>query len=457
MSISEFPAASLRSGARGPLSQNQQFLCLFDQGDDAGPFGPRYHIAHAWRVRGPLDLEVLQQALLDLVTRHETLRTVVRRADGCQEVLAPHQPELVLRELAADGPAERDAWEERLLVEAEAGELAVDVLPHLRVVLGRFDAEDAVLVLLVHHTATDGWSMRVTMRDLAALYAARRSGRPHDLPDVATYREFAEWQQAQAAEPGRVADREYWRKNLAGARILTIPTDHPRSAGLGTVTAVHRFALGAGPTGSVLAAARTRRSSPFMAMMAAFVTLVRDRWQHPDITVPTFTPGRGPGGYEDTVGSFFNFLPLRTGTAGCRTFLDVLDRVRAGCLRSYEHDIPTMDIFAQAPELMAPAARDDAAPAVFQVFPFPFLLDDERVGDLTYRELRRRLQPQPAGSDVPDGMLWTVNLDPAGGIIGSVQYKSGLYRAETVRDLVQGFTAVLERAAAEPEAVLWTS
>ncbi len=452
MSVVHSPPESI------PLSFNQEFLCIWDQGDGAGPFGPRYHLVHGWRVRGEIHVDALRGALYDLVERHETLRTVLAPVEGGGRVprlFPPSEPQLVLRDLAADDARARDRAVEQLLIEVESGTISSHNVPLIRAILGRFDNDDAVLIIIVHHTATDGWSMRVTMRDLAELYAARR-GHPVDLPKAPAYREYAAWQREHVADPANSTvdiGRGYWRDQLTGAQIFTLPTDHPRSAGLGQETAVFRFRIGEDIIGPALALAKATRSSPFMMLLAGFYVLAARMTGTTDISVPTFSPGRTEQ-FERTVGSFFNFLPMRAELAGCATFREAVRAARVACLDAYSHDIPSIFVFGEAPELMRPAMQDGRATVVFQAFPFPFLMDRERVGDVEYTEVRRRLIGQPVGCDVPDGMLWTLNVDPTGDVIGSVQFRSGLFTEHTVRDMVSRYTETLRDTVLAPDAPL---
>lgn len=454
MTISEATPAPGGLGDRQPVSFNQEFLCLFDQADGTGPFGPRYHIVHGWRVRGAIDVDTLRAALDDVVERHETLRTLIVRDGGSptQRVLPPSPVELVIRDLPGVAPQARARRAEELLNEIESGTIDADELPHVRAVLARFADDDAVLVLIAHHTATDGWSIRVIIRDLTARYAARRGHGVADLPKKRSYAEYVDWQREAATGAAADTARAYWREKLRGAGLFVFPTDRPRSAGVEAVTAVYRFSIPADLTGPTVKLARSMRSSPFMVLLAALNILLHRKTGVTDIVVPTFTPGRGQGQFDDTVGSFFNFMPLRTDIAGCATFRDVAHRARATCLEAYSHDIPTIQIFGEAPELMAPAMVDDHAPVVFQAFPFPYVLDGEVVGDLEYTEMRRRLLSQPVASDIPDGGLWTFNFDPSGDVIGSLQYRSNLFDESTIIELVREFQRVLGVAVSTPDA-----
>ena len=191
-----------------------------------------------------------------------------------------------------------------------------------------------------------------------------------------------------------------------------------------------------------------------MILVAAYHAFLRRLIGVADVVVPTFSPGRAAGRFDETVGSFFNFLPLRADLAGADTFREVIARVRACCVQAYVHDIPTILILAQAPDLMTPAMQDDHSPFVFQIFPFPFVLDGTLVGDLEWTEMRRRTISQPFASDVPDGGLWTLNMDPMGDVVGSVQYRNNLYEEATIAGFVDGYRDLLITALADIDAEL---
>lgn len=454
MSITETSHIPSGTEVRIPLSLVQEFLCVFDRGDTEGPFGPTHHIIHGWRVRGRIDLDALGGALSDVVARHESLRTtIVRGAEGrYQTVQPPSAPELRVRDIPDAAPEDRDRVIEDLLIECEADEFAAGDLPHLRAILARFDEEDAVLVLVVHHLAADGFSVRLIIHDIAHFYAARTGHAGHELPEPRQYREFVSWQLETFMDPDQRPTRDYWREKLRGARTFTLPTDRPRSAGLPGTTGVYRFGVGNDLMKPAAKLARSLRGSPFMVLLAAYTISIHRLTGATDIAAPTFTPGRGGDRFPDTTGIFFNFMPMRTDLDGCATYRDVLKRVRAVCIEGYAHDVP--HILAEAPELMAPAMSDTAAPVVFQVFPYPFLLDGEEVGDLEYTEVRKRLVSQPVTSDIPDGALWTLNVDTTGELIGAVSYKTALFDESTMAEWVALFRDELRTLVTAPDSGL---
>jgi condensation enzyme len=445
--------AGAAAAATAPLSLNQEFVCLFDQGSADGPFGPRYHVVDAWRVTGgPINVDALRDALLDVVGRHEALRTRITGPAGnrFQEILPPSPVRLDIRDFPAAAAASRAEQAEALTQEFETETIDAHEPPFLRALLARFDDRDAVLALMTHHLAADALSMGVIIRDLANRYAARTGHHVPDLPASPQYREFASWQR-EGAGAGTDAAREYWRQQLDGAQFTAIPTDIPRSAGLPESTAKHRFLIPGDVVTAFERLARTSRATSFMALAAMYQLLVHRLTGATDVVMATFTPGRGGELFDETVGSFFNFVPLRTDIAGCGSYRELLERTRRTCLQAFSHEMPPIQVFAQAPELMGPAMTDNATAVVFESVPNP-KQSVEAAGDLAYARITRLLTSQSLASSVPDGALWDLNKDPSGDAIGVVSYKRNLFREETIASMVSDFTRIARDFGSSPDA-----
>ncbi|WP_018657693.1 condensation domain-containing protein [Actinomadura flavalba] len=435
-----------------PLSLQHEFFCAFDFGDVTGAFGSRHVVTSTWRVRGPLDVAVLQEALDDLVERHEMLRTSIARS-GENRDLRVHPPvpvELTVHDLPT-GPDDRHRRAQEFLNEVEAGHYPVGELPHLRAALGRFADGDAVLVLVVHHIAGDGWSMRLLLRDLSVRYAVRRGLPAPELPPARQYREYAESVPELLDGPAVRASRAYWRSKLAGARMAALTAERVPDPGGAAVFADHRYLIDAPTTQGVLRLARSLRSTPFMILLSAYVLLLRDHTGDDDVTASTFSSGRADPRFRDTVGPFLNFLPLRVNLRGCRTFRDVVTLVRTTCLEAYQHDIPFTLIEAEAPGLMDPAELPDRHIVAFEVLQFPPAAEDGPVGGLEYEELRERTLPAELSCDIPDGGLWAMDLLPSGATGGSLKFDARAFDAATMWNLVAAYERVLRSAVADPE------
>lgn len=438
--------------ATTPLSLQQQFLCLFAQGFEAGPFGPHYVQVDAWRLHGRVNVQALRLALADVVERHEALRTVLNldNGGGTQTVVPARQPELQVIDLDATPSADRDQRAEQLIIETEARPFPFNEVPLLRAVLGRFDEQDSVLLLAANHTATDVWSAQVIMRDLAECYAARAAGDEPRLPAVTQYRDYIAAQQEAAAGPKVAASRAYWRETLRGAQILVVPTR--RDEQVTPATSYHRRPTEAHLRTGVSRLASATHSSPFMVLLAAFAVFVNRRTRATDITVPTFGAGRSPG-FQSTVGSFFNFIPLRVRLDGCRTFRDAVARARTACVGAFTHELPLLHVLAEAPELMA-SLGPDAAPCLFQAVQPPYLMESERIGDLEYTTIWRRVMPQqPAGPETPDGQIWSMALGDTE-IVAGISFSRHLFDRAEVEEQVAAYLSVLGEMLADPDSAI---
>ncbi|MEU0744663.1 condensation domain-containing protein [Streptomyces sp. NPDC006134] len=452
MSITAAPREADRTAQRIPLSYNQEFLRAFDKGETDGAFGHRHTLVCGWRVTGAIDLAALQQALDDVVVRHEVLRTSVRGdAEGGHQVIEPPSPVLLeVHELGAGTDRTRDVRAEEFLNEQDARPFDVRELPHLRAAVGRFDAEDAVLVLATHHTSTDAWSLQVIMRDLADAYAARVAGGPAETAAPVQYREFARWQQETAGHPRMDDARAYWRERLAGAQITGIASDRPREENLPSAYGVHRFVFDAPLSSAVLAAARKRRCTPFMLMAAAYSVLLRERTGTTDVVFPTFSSGRYEERFMDAVGPFFNFVPLRIDTTGCATLGDVLERARTACVGAYQHEIPFARIAEDSPALLAPFADGFLAVVAFEVLQTAFAVEDSRPGGLRLTAIRARTLSQKESSAIPDGGLWAMDVLPDGRLAGSLKFDHHRFDESTAVELVARFRDLLRTLADAP-------
>jgi hypothetical protein len=423
---------------RLPLSFNQELLCSFDSGDDSGVFGPDYHLEVALRVRGAVDPDTMREALADVVARHETLRTViVREPQGAYQLVYPASAvRLDVRRCPGVPPGERAEQADAFLADAGASSMSATELPLLRAALMQFDDEESVLVLMTHHVATDGWSMGVIVRDLAACYAARRSNSTPDLPPMRAYRDFVALERERAASGKMAQAVKYWQDTLRGAHLTALKTDFPRSAHLPEAAAVRRFVIEAELISSVTQVARTARSTPFVVLLAAYYQLLHRLTGDADLVVPTLTLGRGNGQFKETVGPFFNCLPLRVDISGCHDGIDLLKRTRATCAGAYSHDIPPIQLFGAAPDLMAPSMDDWLATSTFQSSPSADVFDGTRVGDLEYTEVRRRTAEDGPSAQLPDGVLWTLNFDANGEVYGNVRYRTDRFSDQTIRNLI---------------------
>jgi amino acid adenylation domain-containing protein len=433
------PIVRVERGKPSPASFAQARLWFLDQMD---PGSATYNVATAHRLEGTLDRAALERSLQALVARHEALRTTfVADAGELQQVI---HPSFVLKLRAVAASSEDDA---RVQIAGEV-HAPFDLArgPVLRATLVRLGPTTHVLVLCMHHIATDGWSMEVLFRELSALYRAFTAGAPSPLePPRVDYVDFASWQRTGLGK-GDTLEKQlaFWKAHLAGApTALELPTDRPRPAMKQYRGGHVPFAVSAELADRLYALCRREGATPFMVLLAAYQALL-SRWSgQSDIVVGTPIANRTRHELESIVGFFVNTLPLRTSFDGALvTFRELVNRVKRAALAAYAHqDVPFEKI---VDELRI--ARDTSRTPVFQaMFVLQNTFEETRaLGDL-------RVSVEPADIDVAKFDVTLVMSEREGKLLGVLEYDSTLFDGATAERFASHFLVLLEAAVAAPE------
>ena len=451
--MTESSLALDQESKRYPLSFTQEWFVTLDQGDDGGTFGRRFILVSAIRVTGAVDLAVLQGALDDVVARHELLRTqVIRDADPPYQIVRPPCPvPLEVRDLPPDTGTSRDMIAQQLIIEAEAGTINAREVPLLRAELCRFDDRDSALFLTVHHSVCDAWSLNVILRDLGAFYAARRTGVPAALPPVRQYREYAEWQRANASSPAEDGAPRYWQEKLHGAREFTISNDHGHPESYSRSYSLHVHVIDADVMAEASALATATRSTSFTVLLSAFYVLAHKITGATDLTIRAFTAGRDEPQFQDTMGLFLNVVPFRTSLAGCTSFRDIVKRAMDTFIDAITHELPVNVIEQAFPDFIK--SREDLRTSQFIISSSVALFDDDLAHPIAdgARVISERLLEEPVYHDIPSGMVWNLNVEPSGKLYGSVLFNQDEFDESTVQGWAADLRQILSSAVRDPD------
>ncbi|GAA1388728.1 hypothetical protein GCM10009639_15570 [Kitasatospora putterlickiae] len=423
-----------------PVSFAQRRLWFL--GEAEGP-AATYNVTLALRLTGPLDTAALEAALGDVAARHESLRTVFAEHDGVphQRVLAaPPAPLLTV----TDRPAQD-------LVQ-HTFDLATDVPLHAY--LRAEGPEEHVLTLVMHHIASDGWSLRPLFRDLAEAYTARREGAaPQWSPLPVQYADYTLWQYrllGADTDPGSLLSGQlaHWREALAGLPDeLPLPLDRPRPSVPTHRGDVVELELDAALHARLAALAAERGATLFMVLQAAYAALLHRFGAGDDLPIGTPLAGRLDTALDDLVGFFANTLVLRTDLSGAPTFAELLDRVRQADLAAYAHqDVP----FERLVEELNPV-RTLARHPLFQVM---IAFDNTAGGGPAFPGTRAVYEPLGLPSTPFD---LTLNLSerhhPDGtpaGVHGGLEFAVDLFDRATAERLAAALVHLLAQAAEHP-------
>jgi len=397
-----------------PLSFAQRRLWFLDL---LHPGTALYNVPAALRLLGELDVTALRRALDALVRRHESLRTTFT-PEG--QRIAPEGAVLL----------HEGAWDPSFIAEAAATPFDLETGPLLRASLLRVGPREHVLLLVMHHIVTDGWSMGVMARELGELYAGRQ------LPPLTLqYADFAHWQQARSLD----AQVAWWRRRLDGlAAADVLPLDHPRPPEPRGHGSAYRFQLPAEP---LRAFAAQHAATLFMALGTVFAAVLHRSGGLRDLPIGVPIANRTDAALEGLIGCFVNTIVMRLDLTGDPTLGELLGRVKDTALDAYAHQDAPFELVVEA---LNPV-RDRARHPLFQVM---FVLqnvptEDARPGGLTIR-------PEPLDAGISKFDL-TLIVEESGAALDAVlEYDTDLFEPATIARLAERMQAVVRDL--EPDA-----
>ena len=451
------PLVAVARPAVVPLSFAQSRMWFIDQLQ--GP-SPIYNMAVALRLSGGLDVEALGAALVDVVGRQESLRTLFPAVEGVprQRVVSVERADLGWQVVDASG------WSGGRLEEAVGAaarrpfDLASEV--PLRARLFRVGGDEHVLVAVVHHIAADGWSVTPLVRDLGVAYASRCAGQaPGWAPLAVQYVDYTLWQRAQLGELGdsdsRIAGQlAYWEQALAGMpEHLALPTDRPYPLVADYRGASVAVNWPAQVQQQVARVAREHNATSFMVMQAALAVLLAKLSASAEVAVGFPIAGRRDPALDELVGFFVNTLVLRVEVGGDPTVAELLAQVRARSLAAYEHqDVP----FEVLVERLNPTRSLTHHPLVQVMLAWQNL--PGQASDSAAGLALGDVEVTPVSADTHTARMdlvfslaerWSETGEPAG-IGGVVEFRTDVFDAASIEALIERWRRVVEAVTADP-------
>ncbi|MEL6438027.1 MAG: amino acid adenylation domain-containing protein [Cyanobacteria bacterium J06621_8] len=428
-----------------PLSFAQQRLWFMEQ---LQPGGAAYNIPTGVKLTGDLNLAILEQSLQEIIRRHEVLRTNFRTEAGqpVQIINSAAKLELNFQDLQELTPVEQEIKVRELSREAAINSFDLEQDLLLRVTVIRLAPQEHVVVLIMHHIISDGWSMDIFIRELIILYKSYIGGSTSPLPELTIqYADFASWQREWLQ--GEVLERQlsFWKQQLSGTLpVLQLPTDFPRGRIQTFRGGNQSFELGEELTQQLNALAQESGVTMFMLLLAAYKVLLSRHSGQEDIIVGVPVANRNRTEIEDLIGFFTNTLVLRSDLSSCPTFRQLLSQIKELTYRAYDHqDLP----FEKLVEELQPA-RDLSYNPLFQAkfrlenLPQPINIPDLTIAPLQQTEFAAKL-------DLSLDMYETIK-----GLVGGFEYNTDLFNPDTISRLVDHFCVLLEGIVSNPDCLI---
>ncbi|HUC56860.1 MAG TPA: amino acid adenylation domain-containing protein [Streptosporangiaceae bacterium] len=436
-------------GGPWPLSFGQEQLWVIDR---LAPCQATYNVPLALRLAGLVNVAALQAALDALAARHESLRTRFLTGEDGEPVQVIDPPAAVnlatvnlgAADLCFPGQDQREGALRELITAESLRPFDLAAGPLFRVSLIRLGPVDQLLLANLPHAIFDGWSARVLLADLAALYRAEVTGEPSGLAELAVrYADYAVWERERLSR-ARTAELEgYWREALAGLPAVRFPADRPRPVPEEFGGGLAERLCGRELLGQLRELGQAHGTTLFVVLMAGLLALLHRYTGQDDLVVGTVTANRSRPELAPLIGYLVNTLPIRVNLSADPPFGELLTRVHAAVIGAYAHqELP----FSQIVTASRVARVPGRAPA-FQIA-------------LTYAERDRT--PIRAGgvdfalSDVIVGInAAKFDLDFSAeardeGLWVECSYKTSLFDEGTATRILRHYEVMLAGAAADP-------
>jgi amino acid adenylation domain-containing protein len=442
--LAVLPAAAAGGDAQPlPLSFAQERLWFLQQLHSGSA---AYNMPVAVELSGHLQAAALHGALAGVVRRHAALRTTFGETGGLpyQRIAATADVRLPLVDLAAL-PGEAALAEAARLEQQQAGQvLDLTYGPLLATVLVRLAGDRHRFLLNIHHIVSDGWSIGVLIRELAALYLAAVEGRPSPLPALPLQAADLAVRQRRSLEERHAAELAYWEKRLAGlVTVAELPADRPRSAGQTFRGGRCHLVLPPDLTARLKSFGRAEGVTLFMTLLAATQAILSRHSGEHDVAVGAPIAGRHQVETEGLIGLFLNTLVLRTDLSGGPSFRKLAARVRTITLEAFAHqDVPFEAVLGRLR-----LDRDLTRTPLFQVL---FNLLNLPRTELALPGLSLAMVAPP---ELPSKLDLTFYVSESGpGISIHLVYNADLFAAERMADLLAQLELLLQQAVALPDA-----
>nr|WP_242294988.1 non-ribosomal peptide synthetase [Bacillus cereus group sp. BfR-BA-01381] len=423
-----------------PLSFAQQRLLFLEEFTSGKSL---YSIPVALRLKGPLNVKVLQQALNEITRRHQALRTVFDNIKGEQvQIIKPHQGfNLSIKDFTEYPKEQRDLLVKQFIKSEVIRPFDLVQGPLFRTYLIYVDKTEYVLLLNMHHIISDGWSMGVLAKELFTLYEAFSIGDESPLPDLPIqYVDYAVWQREWLKEEVLEHQLAYWKKQLRGELpVLDLSTNLTRPTTATFRGKVEKFILSEKLTEDLKKLSRQEGTTLFMTLLAAFKVLIYRYTSEEDILIGAPIANRNWGEIEKLIGFFVNTLTLRTKLSDDLTFIELMKRVREVSLDAYANqDVP----FEKVVEELQPERNINQSP-LFQVM---FQLTPEynfKLSNLTVDSLE--VHTETAKFD-----LYLPMTEEGNQLVGRLEYNSDVFSLIRIKQIIKHFEILLEGIVCNP-------
>uniref|UniRef100_UPI00046B0577 non-ribosomal peptide synthetase n=1 Tax=Caldalkalibacillus mannanilyticus TaxID=1418 RepID=UPI00046B0577 len=415
-----------------PVSSAQKRLYILHQlvgGEQS------YNMPSELILEGPLDRERLENVFLELIHRHETLRTCFEMVEG--EPVQRIQSDVHF-EMPYIQAGEKEINE---IVQDFVRPFDLEKAPLLRVGLVEEHKDRHILMLDMHHIISDGVSIEILIHELVQLYHGKELS-----PLRIQYKDYAVWQQSEVQSEQMKQQEAYWLKSFANELpVLELPTDYPRPAVQNFAGSLYEFVIDQDISKKIEKVANQSGATMYMVLLAAYKTLLYKYSGQEDLIVGTPIAGRQHADLEPLIGMFVNTLAIRSYPSGEKTFKEFLEEVKETTLEAYENQDYPFEELVENLNL----GRDLSRNVLFDTL---FALQNTEQEKLELEGLN--IKPYPQEHKVAKFDLTFTIEEAEEGLLCEIEYATTLYNHVTIERMATHFKELLEAVVESPEETL---
>jgi amino acid adenylation domain-containing protein len=407
------------------------------------PNNPLYLISRAFHLTGPLSIPALQACTDELVERHESLRMIFRQGKPEPQVTIKNEVRTEIMLLDLPGRDRASAYPAIIRKHVENHKLLLEKGPPFLISLMKINPTEHILIITMHHIISDGWSMEIFFRELNQLYNSKMADNSTPLPGIQTrFTDFVAWQKDYLGDMQSRPEKDYWLKKLGDdLPELDLPIDFPRPEKLQNQGSIMSFEIPENLRPQIKKLCSGEHVTAFMTYLTLFKVVLHQYCRQTDIRVGIPTSGRNHVQLETVLGYFVEMLVIRTDLSGNPDLGTMLQRVKTSLLEAYRHHrIPFMELV----KLINPPRRQNRSPIVDVLFNF---VSYEGL-NLSFRDIRSEpvhLDPGMAKYDLEVHFHETTGQTSL-----LVNYRTALFREDTIRNMFEHYVNLLGAAATDP-------
>lgn len=418
------------------FSENQKGILVLSQMEEANA---AYNLPGVMVLEGELDIPKLEKAFYIIIQRHESLRTsFIMNENGYVQVIHPGVDFKINYYDFSKYDKEEQKRKNRELIGSHLAEpFNLQRPPLLKVSLVQLEEQRHLLILIMHHIISDGWSLEILKNELVNFYDSLVKGSEIESEQLAfQYDDFVNWQKDWLETKGCQLQREYWQSQLEGVEPLDIPANTKRE-GIKSYKGKRKKIFIAGDLlQKVKEVTRQEKSTLFISLLTVFYILLHKYSDRDDIVITSPFASRNQQKWERIIGCFVNNIPLRVNVKGDYTLRQLLAEVKQTVFSAFKNQHYPYNLMIKDLGFFQGMSR-------FPISDISFGFDVVTPDSISNISSLKVTEYEHEDIVVP-GEIMLFLIENNGVITGNLDYCTSIYSEEIINSMVKHFMRILD-------------